>query len=274
MPLAEVHVTLKPALFDAQGETIKKALHQLGHTDVQSVRIGKFITVELAGDEGAALQGQLDLMCRQLLANPVIEDYEVSVGGADPLAVADATAMPLFDAPPAQNTVPIAAQAAPVVASDTTFDGAARAVSNGAATETDTPGTTSAPAPRLQGAHAEAVTTSRQTETIGGASASIAPGVEAVSTPGGVTDPFQVDFRSYEAMATEAKQSLRILALRKYGNWIETQLKTHGAAWILCLGQQVVEHGPNADTAPTDQHLLKLGIQHDRVPWVFNRPQT
>ena len=240
MPLAEVHVTLKPALFDAQGETIKKALHQLGHTDVQSVRIGKLISVELSGDEGAALQGQLDLMCRQLLANPVIEDYEVSVSGADPVAVADATAVPLKSGTP-QNDNRVA---------------------------TDRPGEA-----HLQPAHAEGVTTSRQPVSHS-AAATAAPGVEAVSTPGGVTDPFQVDFQSYEAMATEAKQSLRILALRKYGTWIESQLRAHKASWILCLGQNVVEHGTDIEHSPSDQHLLKLGIEHDRVPWVFNRPHA
>ena len=244
MPLAEVHVTLKPALFDAQGETIKKALHQLGHTDVSSVRIGKLITVEVNGAEDAALQGQLDLMCRQLLANPVIEDYEVSVAGAggnaDPIAVADATALPLKQgAPQTESKAPV-----------------------------DTPGET-----RLQPAHAEGVTTSRQTSPKE-AAASTAPNVEAVSTPGGVTDPFQVDFGSYEAMATEAKQSLRILALRKYGSWIESQLRAHNANWILCLGQNVVEHGTDIETSPSDQHLLDLGIKHDRVPWVFNRPHA
>ena len=245
MPLAEVHVTLKPALFDAQGETIKKALHQLGHTDVRNVRIGKLITVEIAGDagasgEGAALQGQLDLMCRQLLANPVIEDYEVSVSGADPIAIADATALPLVEGTPqSDNSV-----------------------------ATDRPGEA-----HRQPAHAEGITTSRQAASKE-AAATAATGIEAVATPGGVTDPFQVDFGSYEAMPTEAKQSLRILALRKYGSWIESQLRAHNATWILCLGQNVVEHGSDIETSPSDQHLLKMGIEYDRVPWVFNRPHA
>ena len=242
MPLAEVHVTLKPALFDAQGETIKKALHQLGHTDVQSVRIGKLITVELADgaqSEGAALQGQLDLMCRQLLANPVIEDYEVSVAGADPIAVAAETAIPLQSGAPNSNSV-----------------------------ATDRPGEA-----HLQPAHAEGVVTSRQTAPAQAAATS-APALEAVSTPGGVTDPFLVDFGSYEAMPTEAKQSLRILALRKYGSWIEAQLRANKANWILCLGQNVVEHGQDIESSPSDQHLLDLGVKHDRVPWVFNRPNA
>ncbi len=79
MPTAHIFVTLKPGLFDAQGATITRALHQLGHNAVQETRIGKLITValddSLADDE---MQHRLDQMCQQLLANPVIEDYEIT----------------------------------------------------------------------------------------------------------------------------------------------------------------------------------------------------
>lgn len=79
MPTAHIFVTLKPGLFDAQGATISRALHQLGHNAVQDTRIGKLITItlddSLAYDE---LQHRLDQMCQQLLANPVIEDYEIT----------------------------------------------------------------------------------------------------------------------------------------------------------------------------------------------------
>lgn len=78
MAIAEIHVTLKPALLDVQGQTVLKALHQLGHSEVQDVRIGKVITVKLSDAlAGAALQNELDQMCAQLLANPVIENYDV-----------------------------------------------------------------------------------------------------------------------------------------------------------------------------------------------------
>ena len=80
MAIAEIHIVLKPALFDAQGATVLKALHHLGHAQVRHVRIGKFITLEV--DDalvGPALDQQLMLMCEQLLANPVIEDYEVTL---------------------------------------------------------------------------------------------------------------------------------------------------------------------------------------------------
>lgn len=229
MPLAEIHVTLKPALFDAQGQTIKKALLQLGHTGVSDVRIGKYITVEVNGDP-VTMQSELDQMCRQLLANPVMEDYEITVSG-----LGAGQGLPIAPAQSVEN--PSAPAPAAVLRDESVAVTSNRVV---------------APSPQV------------------GVAVSTAP--EPVATPGGVTDPFQVDFRSYEAMPTDAKMALRTLALRKYGTWIEGQLKGRSSAWVLCLGQEVLESGPTIDSYPTDQHLLKMGIQHDRVPWVFTRP--
>ena len=237
MPLAEIHVTLKPALFDAQGETIKKALHQLGNSGVQDVRIGKFITVELNGTDSAALQGQLDKMCQQLLANPVIENYEITLSGfgdVEPIAPVAQTNLLAAPAPSAAEMgVPVAVVNA-------------------------------IPAP---------IAGSNVPKNLPKPPASTAPSIEAVASPGGVSDPFSIDFRSYESMPTDAKMALRTLALRKYGSWIEGQLRGRNAAWILCLGQEVRESGPTIDSYPSDQHLLKMGIQADRVPWVFTKPQ-
>lgn len=253
MPLAEIHVTLKPALFDAQGETIKKALHQLGHAGVRNARIGKYITIEIEGADASALQGELDLMCQQLLANPVIEDYEISVTGVSEAALDPIETAPTVAAP----VVPAAG-----LSSSPEFDAMYSASSPASATPA------AAPVP-------QAVVTSRASGGPGVA-ASVATGTEAVTTSGGIgiADPFTVDFRSYEGMPTEAKLALRTLALRKHGSWIEKQLQTTRAAWILCIGQQVVESGVSLDTYPSDQHLLKLGVAHDRVPWVFTRPSA
>ncbi|MBW3636550.1 MAG: phosphoribosylformylglycinamidine synthase subunit PurS [Armatimonadetes bacterium] len=242
MPLAEIHVTLKPALFDAQGETIKKALHQLGHAGVQNARIGKYITLEIEGADAATLQGQLDLMCQQLLANPVIEDYEVSLPSPPTDALSLAAPAPVaFD--------PIRDAAEPTV------------------TPTPFPLPTQVDEPVI-----EAVTTSRVSGA--GVAATVSGGPEAVTTSGGIgiADPFTVDFRSYQGMPTEAKLALRTLALRKHGAWIEKQLAAQRAAWVLCVGHEVVESGLSLDTYPTDQHLLKMGVQRDLVPWVFTRP--
>lgn len=95
MPKAYIRVTLKDGLFDAQGAAVQKGLQQLGHDFVQNVSIGKFITVEMDETHTAAeLEKRLDQMCRQLLANPVIEEYEVRLEGDEletaraPVAVA------------------------------------------------------------------------------------------------------------------------------------------------------------------------------------------
>jgi len=72
--LVKVHVTLKPGVLDPQGRAIGHALGALGFEGVADVRVGKVIELELA--ESVDL-GSVDEMCRQLLANTVIENYRV-----------------------------------------------------------------------------------------------------------------------------------------------------------------------------------------------------
>ncbi len=77
MPRARIIVTLKPGLLDAQGRVLQEALHQLGFEQVQGVRVGKYLEVELQPDGDP--EEQIEAMCRQLLANPVIEQYRYEV---------------------------------------------------------------------------------------------------------------------------------------------------------------------------------------------------
>jgi len=77
MAKARVIVTLKKTIMDAQGQTIEKALHNLGYAAVSNLRMGKFIELEVDGTAA----GQLDEMCQKLLANPIIEDYRIEVEG-------------------------------------------------------------------------------------------------------------------------------------------------------------------------------------------------
>lgn len=74
--LAKAYVSLKPTVNDPEGLTIRGALVTLGYDSVESVRAGKYfqIAVEAASEDEAtkAVEG----MCKQLLANPVIEQYE------------------------------------------------------------------------------------------------------------------------------------------------------------------------------------------------------
>jgi phosphoribosylformylglycinamidine synthase PurS subunit len=75
MYLAKIYVTLKPTVNDPQGLTVKGGLHTLGFDKVQSVRVGKYMEVRLDEKDGPEAEGQVREMCRQLLANPVIEDF-------------------------------------------------------------------------------------------------------------------------------------------------------------------------------------------------------
>lgn len=77
---AVVHVTLKKTVLDPQGRTIQSALNNLGHDSVTSVRQGKFFEIELSDGLGAdQAREQVDRIAREMLANPVIEEYTVSV---------------------------------------------------------------------------------------------------------------------------------------------------------------------------------------------------
>ena len=75
MYLARVYITLKPTVNDPQGLTIKGALHDLGFQNVSSVRAGKYMEIRIEEKDLAKAERQLQEMCRQLLANPVIENF-------------------------------------------------------------------------------------------------------------------------------------------------------------------------------------------------------
>ena len=74
---ARVFVTLRDGVLDPQGQAIEAALAGLGHGGIDSVRQGKLFEVELA--EGDDARGRLETMCEQLLANTVIERYEIEI---------------------------------------------------------------------------------------------------------------------------------------------------------------------------------------------------
>lgn len=77
---ARVHVSLKQGVLDPQGKAIGNALKTLGFEGVGEVRQGKLIELELADTDPAAARARVEEMCRQLLANPVIENYTIEIG--------------------------------------------------------------------------------------------------------------------------------------------------------------------------------------------------
>jgi len=76
---ARVHVTLKPGVLDPQGKAIANALHSLGFDGVKEARQGKVIDLDLDDTDAEAAKTRVDDMCRQLLANTVIETYRIEV---------------------------------------------------------------------------------------------------------------------------------------------------------------------------------------------------
>jgi phosphoribosylformylglycinamidine synthase PurS subunit len=74
---ALVYVTLKADVLDPQGKAIQHASASLGYAAIEGVRQGKLFEVELSADSEAAARKLLAELCEKLLANPVIEDYEI-----------------------------------------------------------------------------------------------------------------------------------------------------------------------------------------------------
>ena len=81
--IARIVVTPKPVVNDPQGVTVRQGLATLGFREVSDVRIGKYIEVNLEADSEHEARQRVEAMCKQLLANHVIEDYrfEIETGG-------------------------------------------------------------------------------------------------------------------------------------------------------------------------------------------------
>ena len=71
-----VVVTTKAAVLDPQGAAVRDAMQHLGMPEVRSVRIGKYLDIEIEG-EAANMEARLHKVCHALLSNPVIEDYQL-----------------------------------------------------------------------------------------------------------------------------------------------------------------------------------------------------
>jgi len=76
---ARVYVTLKTGVLDPQGEAVRHALGALGFDGVEGVRQGKLIELDLADGDAAAAEAQVTEMCEKLLANTVIETYQIEL---------------------------------------------------------------------------------------------------------------------------------------------------------------------------------------------------
>ena len=81
---AHVEVSHRPGIADPAGATVERALPALGYTNVTRVHIGKVIRLVVDAADADAARTQVEEMCEKLLANPVIESYEVTISALTP----------------------------------------------------------------------------------------------------------------------------------------------------------------------------------------------
>jgi phosphoribosylformylglycinamidine synthase subunit PurS len=75
----KIFVSLKNGVLDPQGKAIERSLHALGYGEVQDVRTGKYLEVNIETTSREAAESRIREMCEKLLANPVIEDYRFEI---------------------------------------------------------------------------------------------------------------------------------------------------------------------------------------------------
>ena len=75
--LVEVRVKLKEQVLDPHGEAIRRVLSGLGYGEIEQVRVGKLMLLEVAGTDAPEVRSRVEEACKEVLANPVIEEYEV-----------------------------------------------------------------------------------------------------------------------------------------------------------------------------------------------------
>lgn len=268
MSTAQIHITLKPALLDTQGATVLKALHQLGHTQVHDVRIGKLIEVQLDDTAlPAQQQAQLETMCRQLLANAVIEDFSIVFNDGTTNGLTNGLTT---------NAASSTRTATPNVETTTTVLPA-----------TVAPSATMAPASNVTETSLTASPTNPVVNVMPVVAPVVAPVVVTQATPSAmplvneaplgseptaIGEPFAVSYATYDAMTADEKLDLQGRAWNLHGAAILRELDARRAAWLVQAGNRVLDSGVSLDTFPTDTQLSSLGTQLDLVPFVFTRP--
>jgi phosphoribosylformylglycinamidine synthase PurS subunit len=77
----KIFVSLKNGVLDPQGKAVERSLHSLGYQEVQDVRVGKFVELNLQAGSREAAEDRIREMCHRLLANPVIENFHYEIEG-------------------------------------------------------------------------------------------------------------------------------------------------------------------------------------------------
>ena len=80
---ATIYISLKDGVLDPQGKAIENALGQLGFNEIDNVRQGKMIELDLADTDASEARDRLQEMCEKLLANTVIENFDIRLNDAE-----------------------------------------------------------------------------------------------------------------------------------------------------------------------------------------------
>jgi phosphoribosylformylglycinamidine synthase subunit PurS len=76
---AKIIITPKKAVVDPQGKTVQSALAHMGYEGVTAVHVGKYLEIELTGEDRETARSRLEEACHRFLSNPVIEDYRLEL---------------------------------------------------------------------------------------------------------------------------------------------------------------------------------------------------
>lgn len=74
-----VTINRRPEIADPEGTTVQRALQDLGYTETREVRMDRVIHLDVDGEDAEAVRTRVQEMCNQVLANPVLEDYEIEI---------------------------------------------------------------------------------------------------------------------------------------------------------------------------------------------------
>lgn len=73
-----VNISPRQGILDPQGKAVAEALHSLEFAEVRDVRVGRFVVMQVDASDSAAASQRVREMCDKLLANPVVEDYQIA----------------------------------------------------------------------------------------------------------------------------------------------------------------------------------------------------
>ncbi len=88
-----------------------------------------------------------------------------------------------------------------------------------------------------------------------------------------VNDPaFTMTFRGYLAMNAAERKTMTLELQTRHQDWLARQFESLRAAWLLVIGGKVMESSPRLDDHPSPERLMKMGEEHNLIPFVFSRP--